>query len=119
MPPLVDMQFKSREFTYRTSHPTARFDVIEQGGVPVGRIVFDASSPTATLVDWALLPQHRGKGIGTAILSALLACCAERGQPVEALAFSTNDIGLHVLRRLGFVVIGNPEPYVRLRWAPG
>lgn len=116
--PLIDMQFRSREGTYRITHPHARFDIIEHGAERVGRIVFDASSPQAALVDWAFLPEHRGKGLGTAVLSALLAACADRVRSVDASVFHDNEASLHALRRLGFRIVDHSIPYVRLRWVP-
>ena len=58
----------------------------------------------------AVDPAHRGQGIGTALMEALIICAEEAGEP--ALCLSVNDQNKSAVRlydRVGFVAIGESE----------
>ena len=70
---LVRMQFRAQTGSYRAGFPRGLFAVLEQDGVPIGRLVWDEKDGVAYIVDLALMPGSRGGGIGTAFMTALLA----------------------------------------------
>jgi len=84
---LLEMQVRSQGATYRAAHPDAFFAIIERGGKPCGRLIV-AHGPMSCVVDYALLPDVRGIGLGTAVLAAVL-----------VLVYFTiiNEIGSNVL----------------------
>jgi GNAT superfamily N-acetyltransferase len=108
---LVRMQFDSQTATYRAQFPQARFDIVEQDGRPIGRLIVDTGGDAGCIVDFALLPERRGGGLGTAILAAVL---QERRQPV----LYNNEASLRMCRRVGFVHIGGELPFLQLEWRP-
>ena len=78
-------------------------------------VAFDATgAPLATgrlLTDahigrMAVLPEHRGKGLGASILRALVAIAAGRGTTALRLHAQTSAIGFY--RREGFATEGEP-----------
>jgi RimJ/RimL family protein N-acetyltransferase len=115
---LVRMQFNSRNASYRAQYPTARFDIIERDGVPIGRFIVHDSDDEAYFVDFALLPEHRRGGLGAAITAAMMARHSRGTRPVRVLVLYTNEISLHMCDRLGFVDVGGEPPYRRLEWRP-
>ena len=115
---LVRMQFASQTATYRAQYPAARFDIVERDGVPVGRLVVDDAADAACIVDFALLPEHRGGGLGSAIMAGTLARLAERPRPVRCKVLCTNAPSLRMCRRVGFVHIGGELPFLQLEWRP-
>ena len=69
------------------------------------------------IVDIALLPAHRGAGIGTDILRGLLAEAAASGRPVRIHVERTNP-ALRLYRRLGFVPIADHGVYHLMECPP-
>jgi RimJ/RimL family protein N-acetyltransferase len=112
---LVRMQFDSQTATYRAQFPQARFDIVEQDGRPIGRLIVDTGGDAGCIVDFALLPERRGGGLGTAILAAVL---QERRQPVLSKVLYNNEASLRMCRRVGFVHIGGELPFLQLEWRP-
>jgi RimJ/RimL family protein N-acetyltransferase len=115
---LMRMQLASQAATYRAQFPTARFDIIEQGGVPIGRIVIDPGTTAGCIVDIALVPERRARGLGTAILAAVLEHFARRQQPVLCQVLAGNEPSLRMCRHVGFRQIGDVPPFVQLEWRP-
>jgi hypothetical protein len=70
---LMQHQFHAQTVSYRQQFPFARFDIIELGDEPIGRIVVDRPSAMVHIVDQAIVPHLRNRGIGTAIMRALMA----------------------------------------------
>jgi len=91
---------------YREHYPHAFFDVVLAGAEPVGRL-YHAWRPAqlgdeVRIIDIALLPAWRGKGIGTRLLRALIAGAVREGLPVTLNVEADNPVQ-SLYRRLGFV----------------
>jgi len=82
----LEQQHQAQHRHYRAVYPDAEWLLIEQGGVPIGRLYLAERDEMLLLVDIALLPEARGSGLGTAILADLLAA-------------ETRPVQLHVDRR--------------------
>lgn len=116
---LVRMQFRSQTDTYRTHFPDARFDIVEAGGAAIGRIVIDPGGEAGCIVDFALMPDSRGQGRGTAILAAVLAWFAPLGRPMRCKVMIHNEPSARMCRRVGFMEISADPPFLQLEWRPG
>ena len=68
----VQQQFEAQDAYYREHYDPATFDVIEVDGEPAGRLYVARWEEEIRIVDVALLPEHRGRGIGTTVIRALL-----------------------------------------------
>ena len=108
------MQFETQRAAYAAARPNARFETIERRGRPIGRLVVDRREDEIHLVDIALLPGSRGRGIGGALIRRL---CEQGGRPVRLRVERTNP-ALGLYRRLGFVEIGDECVYALMEWAP-
>lgn len=115
---LVRMQFQSQTSTYRAQFPDARFDIMEVGNEPIGRIVVDPGGEAGCIVDFALLPDSRGQGRGTAIMAAVLAWFAPLGRPMRCKVLMYNEPSARMCRRVGFEQIGADPPFLQLEWRP-
>ena len=109
-------QFHAQTMSYRNDFPRARFDIIELDGKPIGRIVVDRPGTMLNVVDQAIVPQLRSRGIGTAIMRALMAEAQAAGLPVRLMVASGNDPSLRLYLRLGFVPIQTVPLYMELEW---
>jgi RimJ/RimL family protein N-acetyltransferase len=115
---LVRMQFNAQAASYRAQFPAARFDIVERDGIPIGRIVIDAGTETGCIVDFALMPGVRGRGLGVAILDAVLRHLAPLGRPVRCKVLTHNTPSLRMCQRVGFRRIGGEPPFLQLEWRP-
>lgn len=111
-------QFQAQTASYRAQFPHARFDIVELGGWPIGRIVVDRPGSAIHIVDQAIVPEQRNKGIGTAIMRALMGEAAEAGLPVRLKVASQNDPSIRLYQRLGFVPIDIVPLYIEMEWRP-
>ena len=59
-------QFDAQDAWWRENYGGASFDVIVVDGEPAGRLYLHRGDTEIRIVDIALLPEHRGKGVGTA-----------------------------------------------------
>ncbi len=109
-------QFHAQTVGYLDQFPQAAFDIIELDGEPIGRLVVDRPGERLHLVDIALLPEHRGQGLGEAILRALLDEAAAAGAPVRLEVSSGNDPSLRLYERLGFRQVDQTPFYLRMEW---
>ena len=65
--------------------------------------------------DVALLPEHRSRGIGTALLRALIAEAAANGQAVT-LSVDRDSPARSLYRRLGFATVSEDAVYAAMAW---
>jgi RimJ/RimL family protein N-acetyltransferase len=116
---LVRMQFLAQTNSYKAQYPHARFDIVETAGAPIGRLVVDDGAQEACIVDFALLPETRGGGFGTAILASVLARLGTRPRVVRCMVLFHNEASLRMCLRVGFVQTGSVLPFLQLEWQPG
>jgi RimJ/RimL family protein N-acetyltransferase len=115
---LLRMQFASQRASYRAQYPMARFDIIEQGGQAIGRIVIDPGTEAGCIVDVALIPAQRNRGLGTAILTGVVEHFAQCERRVRCQVLAGNEPSLRMFRRVGFRPVDDAPPYLHLEWRP-
>ena len=108
-------QFESQDAHYREVYPNATFEVIEVEGVPAGRLYVNRTAERIHVVDIALLPPARGRGIGATILSGLFEEAFARGASVTISVEKFNP-AKRLYERLGFRMIEDGEVYQRMEW---
>jgi ribosomal protein S18 acetylase RimI-like enzyme len=111
---IMTHQFHAQTVNYRAQFPQARFDIIELSGEPIGRIVVDRPGTMLHIVDQAIIPELRSRGIGTAIMRALMDEASAAGLPVRLAVASESDPSLRLYLRLGFVPIKTVPLYMEL-----
>ena len=129
-------QFAMQDKQYRLLYPDARFEVVglddpstgrtmdpfldNPGGLPVGRIYVNSDAQALHVLDIALLPAFRRRGLGTALLNAVQAEAAASGRRV-GLYVERNNPALGLYRALGFESVDPDHAvYLQLHWhAPG
>ena len=113
---LMRHQFEAQTKGYLTQFPKARFDIIELGGERIGRIVVDRPGNELHIVDQAIVPHMRSKGLGTTMMRVLMDEAASANIPVRLTVASTNDPSLRLYLRLGFVETNAIPMYVEMLW---
>ncbi len=100
----IEMQFTAQDRSYRDANPDGRFLVILVDGEPVGRLYVARLADELRVVDLAILPSHRGLGIGSALLADVIAEAQAAGLPIRLHVEPWNP-ARRLYERLGFVTI--------------
>jgi ribosomal protein S18 acetylase RimI-like enzyme len=112
---LLDSQFDLQAAGYRRDCPGAVFSVICCDGQPAGRMIHACTEDGLLLMDIALAPAFRNRGLGTQVLRRLqeearsaslkMVLHVEKGNPALAL-----------YQRLGFRVTGSDALRCFMQW---
>ncbi|MEO9131209.1 MAG: N-acetyltransferase [Sphingomonas sp.] len=113
----IKQQSDAQRFHYRTQISGCAFDVIEMAGIPIGRLYLQERETRLHIVDIALMPTHCGKGVGSAILKAMVKTAGSRGKGVGIFVEKYNP-ALRLYRRLGFTDIQETDIYYEMEWVP-
>ena len=111
------MQFDAQDAWWRENYADASFDVVLVGGEPAGRLYVHRGPSEIRIVDIALLPEHRGSGIGSSLLRDLLAEADESGKSVTIHVERMNP-ALRLYERLGFALAEDKGVYLFLERPP-
>lgn len=111
------MQFQAQHAYYHEQFKQAAFDVIERNGRAIGRLYVDRRAYEIRVIDIALLPGHRGQGIGGEIMQALIDEAAGSSRSVS-IHVEHNNPAMHLYRRLGFSHVSDEGVYFFMKWAP-
>jgi ribosomal protein S18 acetylase RimI-like enzyme len=110
-------QFDAQDAYYREHYHPATFDVIELDGEPAGRFYVARWEDEIRIIDISLLPQHRGKGVGTALLQGLLAEAADARKRVS-IHVEKHNPALRLYERLGFARVTDTGVYLLMEASP-
>jgi ribosomal protein S18 acetylase RimI-like enzyme len=111
------MQFDVRRRSYITAYPSAEESIIIQGDLPVGTMMISRHSGEIRLVDIAVVSEYRNRGIGGALIGALIAE-ATGSATVLRLNVLQGSPAIHLYERLGFVVTGRDSMYLEMECQP-
>lgn len=113
----VDMQFRAQHVHYRKHYPDALWLIVEQAGKEVGRLYLERWRKEHRIIDIALLPSARGKGVGEAMLRDLHEEAALCGRAVSIHVEKLNP-AISLYRRLGYQTVEDKGVYELLVWTP-
>jgi ribosomal protein S18 acetylase RimI-like enzyme len=115
---LIAMQFHAQSQQYVMNYPAADNSIILWDEVPIGRLLIDRGEHEFTLVDIALLPNHRSAGIGTQLLEDLLLEATAARKPVRLNVWHSNP-ARNLYQRMGFSAANDDGVYCEMNWNPG
>ena len=113
----LDQQFNAQRSHYRKHYPDARFDIIERGGQPLGRLYVAVLAQEIRLMDISLMPLARNAGIGGRICLDVMAR-AERHGRIVSLHVEDDNPAKRLYERLGFLEVGEVGFYKLMHWCP-
>lgn len=111
----LDMQFRAQHTFYHEQFPKAAYDILLQCDVPIGRIYIDSRLGEVRVMDIAILPEYRDRGIGSALMRAVMYQSAASGSKVT-LHVETFNRAQTLYRRLGFTPIQTDGIYIYMEW---
>lgn len=111
------MQFDAQHRFYQEQFPDADYQVIERGGESIGRVYAHRRDHEIRLIDIALVPAHRGGGLGRSLLEDLQEEAGEKGVPLR-IHVEKNNPAMRLYIRLGFRSIEDQGVYDLMEWSP-
>jgi len=113
----LDMQFRAQHQDYRKNHPAAAWLVIARNGEAIGRLYLDRREREHGIIDITFLPQHRGRGYGTALLQDLIEEAAAAGKAIS-IHVEKHNPARRLYARLGFRPVEEHGLYDRFEVEP-
>ena len=110
-------QFEAQLSHYLEHFGDAEMSVLEVRGVEVGRIYRQYRDDEVRLVDIALVPESRGRGLGEALLRDLCDDAEARSLPLRIHVEKQNP-ALRLYQRLAFLPIEDQGVYWLMEWRP-
>jgi len=103
---LLDMQFEAQRRHYARHYPKARSWLLVEVGEPVGRLIETSETDHLLLIDLAVAPSARRRGLATWMIGELAQKARADGLPLRCHVDPSNDaLGLYT--RLGFTKLGS------------
>lgn len=106
-------QFEAQRQDYRKNYDTSRFCIVSVGGVDAGRLYVERRADQISIVDIALLPPFRGRGIGGELLAQLLAEADAAALPLR-IHVEFNNPAQRLYLRCGFAFHDEPIGIYRM-----
>jgi ribosomal protein S18 acetylase RimI-like enzyme len=113
----VEQQFAAQDAHYRSNYPGATLDVVEVDGEPAGRLYVYRGKSDIRIMDIALAPGFRGRGIGTSLLRSLMQEADASGRKLS-IHVEMNNPARSLYDRLGFRPAGEHGVYVLMERPP-
>lgn len=113
----VRMQFDAQHAHYQKHHPNGNFDVVLDQEQAAGRLYVSRSAERVHVVDIALLPAFRGRGIGSALMLQLMDEAEREGKSVT-IHVEINNPALAWYQRLGFKELSVAGFHRLMQWQP-
>lgn len=110
-------QFGAQHDHYQRHYPDAEWLVILRGADSVGRLYVEEWPSQIRLIDIAILPDFRGQGLGSAILSDLRDWASEKAKPLTIHVEKSNP-ARSLYDRMGFAFVQENGAYDLLEWRP-
>lgn len=112
------MQLNAQHYHYGQIYPDGDFLIILDDDRAVGRLYAARLKDQHRIIDITILPEERGRGLGTAILRDLMTEAARRDKPLRIYVESFNP-SLRLFERLGFSPIEEEGIHLLMEWREG
>ncbi|WP_409342788.1 GNAT family N-acetyltransferase [Paenibacillus sp. MBLB4367] len=113
--PFLRMQFTVQQQSYRLQYPGAEHRLLLLQGNPAGQYRVFNGKDVIVLVDIALMPEYRNRGIGTELLRGLQERARKERKTVR-LSVEQSNPASKLYQRLGFMTREHRDPYSIMVW---
>ena len=111
----IAMQFSAQTTHYAQHYPGMSRDVVLVNGSPAGRLLVERWPQEIRIVDIALLPEFRGRSVGTHLLLRLQREAAESAR-ILTIHVERFNPALRLYERLGFRMVEDKGVYLLMEW---
>jgi ribosomal protein S18 acetylase RimI-like enzyme len=113
---LMKQQYEARTGSYEAQFPDSGNSVVLSGDTPIGQFWVFRTPEEFLVVDIALLPDHRGSGIGATLMKQFMAEADAAAAPVRVTVATNNPGSLRFHQRLGFQITGQDAMYYTMEY---
>jgi ribosomal protein S18 acetylase RimI-like enzyme len=113
----LEMQYRARTQSYAAMYPDAENFVLLDAGNLAGYMMIGRDASKTTLVDIALLPEFRNRGVGTRAVVGLMEEARRRSLPLR-LSVARGNPAMRLYERLGFSAISADPVYIEMEYKP-
>lgn len=114
----IRMQFTAQRQHYLKHYPNARQELILLGEQPIGRLYVNRGEQEIHIIDITVLPEHRGRGIGSSLIKSLIEEATEARKSTTVYVEGFNP-SRRLFERLGFEEIETDGVNLLLERAAG
>ncbi|MCC8537794.1 GNAT family N-acetyltransferase [Xanthomonas axonopodis pv. poinsettiicola] len=114
----LQQQFALQRAHYRQHFAGAEFSIVEVEDLRIGRLYLHRAATHLTVVDISLLPEWRGRGIGSQLIVHVQALAREAGCTVSLHVLHANPAAQRLYGRLGFVAGDSTQTHLQMHWHP-
>lgn len=116
----LQMQFNAQHSYYHQQFSKAQFDIVELESqavesLAVGRLYVDRRPDELRIIDIALTPEYRDKGIGRQLMQSLIDEASAANKSVN-IHVEHNNPAIHLYHSLGFRHIRDEGVYYFMGW---
>jgi ribosomal protein S18 acetylase RimI-like enzyme len=111
------MQYRILTTQHAKTYAGAIDEIVQRGDRRIGRLKVLESDERLLLVDIALMPEFRGRGIGTKLLEQLTNRACTTRKPVVLHALITSP-ARRLYERMGFQTVASENGYVEMIFRP-
>lgn len=111
-------QLDAQRREYEQRFPAADYSVILVGGQAAGRLWIARTGEQIRVLDIALLPGFRRRGVGAVLLRRLIAESEQTGLPLRHMVFELNPEAVRFYERLGFALLEQHGAYLEMERVP-
>lgn len=112
----VRSQFDAQRTDYQRRFPDSNHSIVVLDGRNAGRIWVNRGPEEIRLIDIALLPELRGKGVGTRLLIDLQAEAYKSTLALRHSVHKTNTGAIRFYNRMGFTAVQDFETHDLMEW---
>ena len=106
---LLGIQYEGRRRSHNVGYPETESSVIQADGEDAGWVALAAMPNEVYLAEIMVLPEFRGRGIGTAAIRGILATARAADKPLRLKVNAMNHAAIRLYERLGFRRIDGDE----------
>lgn len=114
---LLKQQFFAQDKAYKSAFLTATHRIITYMDNDIGRLIINRRDDALHIIDFAILTEFQGRGIGGDILKALKHEAQNGRVPVELSVVQTNP-AMNLYLREGFVQKAVEGHHIKMQWSP-
>ncbi len=113
----LEMQYTAQQNLYNGEDDEATDELILLGNEPIGRLMIQLRPHENRLIDLALLPDYRERGLGTHLIQRLQESARIERKPLRLQVIRFNR-AVSLFERLGFVRTSETGSHFQMEWLP-
>ena len=111
----LEMQYEAQQNFLTADHPNLEDQIVLSQGEPAGHLAIEQRADEIRLVDVALLPEHRRRGMGTMLIQELQTQAAAAKRPLRLQIIRFNR-AVELFELLGFRRTSETGSHFQMEW---